>query len=179
MRLDVQTHNLKVSQSCRARTSVSDGPKAANRARLIACCWLRRWSSRSLSRNIPGIHAGNCAVHKYTKSQSGVQNRTNGGESDRHPDSVMTLVLFISLSTSKSWYPASYPEVEAISRIGRAATRRMMASSLGKMRQTSVRRLIAPFNRSIGLVEQILAQCYAIADPRRHLSSGFRNSGSR
>jgi hypothetical protein len=47
------------------------------------------------------------------------------------------------------------------------------------MRQTSVRRLIAPFNRSIGLVEQILAQCYAIADPRRHLSSGFRNSGSR
>jgi hypothetical protein len=40
-----------------------------------------------------------------------------------------------------------------------APTSRMMASSLGKMPTTSVRRLISPFSRSIGLVEQILAQC--------------------
>jgi hypothetical protein len=50
---------------------------AANRLLLAAEMVLKEL----VSRNIPGIHAGNCAVHKYTKSQSGVQNRTNGGES--------------------------------------------------------------------------------------------------
>jgi hypothetical protein len=50
---------------------------AANRLLLAA----ERVLKELVSRNIPGIHAGNCAVHKYTKSQSGVQNRTNGGES--------------------------------------------------------------------------------------------------
>jgi hypothetical protein len=42
-----------------------------------------------------------------------------------------------------------------------APTRRMMASSLGKMPTTSVRRLISPLRRSIGLVECSLARCWA------------------
>jgi hypothetical protein len=50
---------------------------AANRLLLAAEMVLKEL----VSRNRPGIHAGNCAVHKYTKSQSGVQNRTNGGAS--------------------------------------------------------------------------------------------------
>jgi len=34
-----------------------------------------------------------------------------------------------------------------------------MAASLGKMLMTSVRRLISPLSRSMGLVEWILARC--------------------
>ena len=37
--------------------------------------------------------------------------------------------------------------------------RRTMASSLGKMPTTSVRRLISPLRRSIGLVECSLVRC--------------------
>jgi hypothetical protein len=44
-----------------------------------------------------------------------------------------------------------------------APTRRVIASSLGKMPTTSVRRLISPLRRSIGLVpcEKILQQSLA------------------
>jgi hypothetical protein len=38
--------------------------------------------------------------------------------------------------------------------------RRTMASSLGKMPTTSVRRLISPLSRSIGLVECSLVRCW-------------------
>lgn len=40
-----------------------------------------------------------------------------------------------------------------------ASTKRTMASSLGKMPTTSVRRLISPFDRSIGLFKCNLVQC--------------------
>ena len=40
-----------------------------------------------------------------------------------------------------------------------AVTRRSRAASLGKMPTTLVRRLISPWSRSSGLVDQILRQC--------------------
>jgi hypothetical protein len=42
-----------------------------------------------------------------------------------------------------------------------ASMRRTMASSLGKIPTTSVRRLISPLRRSIGSAECSLARCWA------------------
>src|SRR5262245_35721245 len=46
-------------------------------------------------------------------------------------------------------------------------TRRTMASSLGKMPSTSVRRLISPLRRSIGLAECSLVRCFAVGSSCR------------
>jgi hypothetical protein len=49
-----------------------------------------------------------------------------------------------------------------------APTRRLMAASLGKVPMTSMRRLISPFSRSIGLVECSLVRC-GIGKPAHRL----------
>src|SRR6478735_3191658 len=61
-----------------------------------------------------------------------------------------------------------------------APTSRMMASSLGKMPTTSVRRLISPFTRSIGFVECSFGRCAAgkLMYARTSLSASSINSAS-
>ena len=68
--------NLQCSNVGKRRPE-SREPGAANRLLLIAERVLKELESRK----IPGIHAENCALHRDTESQSGVQNRVNGGES--------------------------------------------------------------------------------------------------
>ncbi len=67
-------------------------------------------------------------------------------------------------ATRARWFPASCnahagPPIRRFVLSRMAPTRRLMAVSLGKMPTTSVRRLISPSRRSIGLVECSLARC--------------------
>ena len=79
---------------------------------------------------------------------------------------------------SSVMYRARWTAHSSFCSIRMAPTSRMIASSLGKMPTTLVRRLISPLGRSMGLVELILSQCSAgEAHEGEHVDFGLVQQG--